>query len=130
MKSTWGKVKGPFKAYLIWPFVSLIFFTIVNLGMYFISIRAGIVMSAILFAYVLVLLVTFLSKKSAMTDSLIEFASEYAQMQKVLLDRFVVPYGLLDESGKIIWLNNSFTGKRKLPQRNQYCFSGDSRARF
>lgn len=109
MKSNWGKVKGPFKAYLIWPFVSLVFFVFVNLGMYFISIRAGIVMSAILVAYVLVLLITFLSKKSAMTDSLIEFASEYAQMQKVLLDRFVVPYGLLDESGKIIWLNNSFT---------------------
>ena len=59
--------------------------------------------------YLAVILANIINKHKAASKVLIEFASSYAQMQKMLLDEFTVPYGILDDQGRILWLNNSFS---------------------
>lgn len=110
MKSTFGKVKGPFRIYLSWPVYGVVFFAIVNLVMYFFDLRAAVIFSGALIIYLLALIIFILTKRSFFTKNIIEFASGYAQMQKRMMDDLMVPYGLLDENGKIIWLNNAFAG--------------------
>jgi len=47
---------------------------------------------------------------------MIQFATQYATVQKEILDDFQVPYALLDMSGRILWMNGQFsklTGKDK-----------------
>ncbi len=109
MKNKFGKLSGPFKAFLRWPIYAAIFFTVADLGTYFISVRAGIYFTVALLIYLTALLIFMFVKHPAITKSMVEFASGYAQMQKRLLDRFSVPYGLLDENGRIVWLNDAFS---------------------
>ncbi len=110
MKSTFGKIKGPFRIYLSWPVYGVVFFAVVNLVMYFFDLRAAVIFSGALIIYLLALIIFILTKRSFFTKNIIEFASGYAQMQKRMMDDLMVPYGLLDENGKIIWLNNAFAG--------------------
>lgn len=109
MRSIFGKIKGPLKIYLRWPVYGAVFFAVVNAIMYFIDLRAAVVFSAALFIYLVLLAVFMITKHNFFTRNIIEFASGYAQMQKRMMDDLMVPYGLLDESGHIIWLNNAFT---------------------
>ena len=110
MKSAFGKVGGSFRTYLRWPVFGALFFALINIITYFISVKAAIIGSAGLVIYVAAFIIFYLSRKKYFTRSLVEFASGYAQMQKHMLDSFVVPYGLLDENGKIVWLNEAFAG--------------------
>ena len=109
MRSIFGKIKGPLKIYLRWPVYGAVFFAVVNAIMYFIDLRAAVVFSAALLIYLVFLTVFMITKHNFFTRNIIEFASGYAQMQKRMMDDLMVPYGLLDESGHIIWLNNAFT---------------------
>ena len=42
-------------------------------------------------------------------DRLISFATQYGQVQKKLLKELAIPYALLDEKGKVIWMNHAFS---------------------
>ena len=108
MKGTFGKIKGPLKTYLRWPVYGAVFFAVVNIVLYFLDLRAALFFSVILFLYLLALLAFMLSKRKYFIKNMIEFASGYAQVQKRMMDDLMVPYGLLDESGRLIWYNNAF----------------------
>lgn len=105
MKSIFGKIKGPFRTILYWPFFTIAFFLVIVVGLFLINVKAGVFGLVALIMYALALLIFFLLKHGAMTQSMVDFASGYAQMQKRLLDGFSVPYGLVDEGGRIIWMN-------------------------
>ena len=52
---------------------------------------------------------------------LVSFATHYGQIQKNLLKELILPYALLTEEGKIIWMNRRFmeiTGKGREYSRN------------
>lgn len=107
MKSAFGKIKGSLKIYMGWPIYTAIFLAVVNIGIYFASVRAGVIMSIALAVYCLAFGLFILFKRNEFARNVIEFASGYAQMQKKMLDEFVVPYGLLDDDGKLIWMNSA-----------------------
>ena len=107
MKSIFGKMKGPFRIMFQWPIYVAIFMAIINAGVFFINVKAGFFVLATLVIYGVAVVVFYLTKNSEITNSMVEFASGYAQMQKKLLKGFSVPYGLVDEEGKIIWTNNA-----------------------
>lgn len=47
---------------------------------------------------------------------LVTFAAQYGQIQRKLLKTFHIPYALLDENGRLLWMNEAFmevTGKEK-----------------
>ncbi len=39
---------------------------------------------------------------------LVEFSAEYAWIQKQLLSKMELPYGLADEDGRLVWMNQAF----------------------
>ena len=39
---------------------------------------------------------------------LVEFGADYSQIQKEMLNDLDVPFGLLDETGRVLWANNMF----------------------
>lgn len=101
------RLRNLLNLYLRYPIIAGIVFAVMNIMVYFISVRAGIVVSIAVLAYFVWLLFMIFNKHVAVSKALMDFASGYAQMQKKLLDEFKVPYGLLDNQGKILWLNNS-----------------------
>ena len=107
MKNIFGKLKGPFRTLLNWPIYSAIFVAFIDVGAFFINVRAGLFVLVALILYVILFIAFYLTKQNLITKSMVDFASGYAQMQKRLLSDFAVPYGLVDETGKIIWANKS-----------------------
>lgn len=105
MKTIFSRMKGTFRIILLWPIIAFAGFVLIDIGTFFLDVRAGIVVLIITLAYGLSVLIFYLTRNAGLTQSLLEFASGYAQMQRKLLDDFSVPYGLADESGRIIWMN-------------------------
>ena len=108
MKNVFTKLNGPIRIYMQWLIATVVFFAVVNIPFYFVNPILGISFSICLVLYVLAVAIINFGKKKYISNSIIEFASSYAHMQKQMLDTFAVPYGLMDENGKMIWFNNAF----------------------
>ena len=121
MKKTKIKYKGKLKSYMQWPVVFLVILAIMNVAVYTVSVKAGLVVSGFLALFgVLTLLLIFRHRPLILND-LISFATQYGQVQKTLLDEFSIPYALLDSDGRLIWMNEEFSltvGKDKDYRKN------------
>jgi c-di-AMP phosphodiesterase-like protein len=73
--------------------------------MYVISLRAGIMMSVFTCICLLALIALVGFMRKDIFASMVEFATNYTQVQKQLLNEMSVPYGIIDEDGNILWLN-------------------------
>jgi Predicted signaling protein consisting of a modified GGDEF domain and a DHH domain len=102
------KLKGQLKAYLQWPIFLTILLIAMNVWLYMLDLRAGILMSAFIVIYLLVVLILYFYNKPLIINELIAFATQYSQLQRVLLKQFEIPYGLLDSDGRILWMNEEF----------------------
>lgn len=81
---------------------------LVNVAIYLVDIRAGVILSAFVLFYFIVTIWLTATNRRVVTRELIDFATEYGQVQRVLLREFDVPYALLDEKGRIVWYNDMF----------------------
>lgn len=100
--------KGQLRTYILWPAYVAIMLVVLDILLYTQDITSGVIGAVFIVIYGILVLVFILRKQSQLTRSMVEFASEYAQVQRTLLEDFMVPYGLLDETGHIIWLNKEF----------------------
>lgn len=81
---------------------------LVNLAVYLISIPAGLVVSCFMLLYFAVVLTLQFYNKPVIINEMVSFATQYGQVQKVLLRELEIPYAMLDEYGRIIWTNEAF----------------------
>ena len=102
------KLKGQLKAYLQWPIFLLVLLIAMNVWLYVIDLRVGILMSVFVGIYLIVVLFLYFYNKPLIINELIAFATQYSQLQRILLKQFEIPYGLLDADGKILWMNQEF----------------------
>lgn len=110
------KVKGKLRNYLYTPFYLAIFFFLLNIGLYFWNRTAGMAVTGFLLLYCLGVVISYNSNKPALVKEMINFATQYATVQRRLLNEFEVPYALLDVNGRMLWVNKEFaevTGKDK-----------------
>ena len=94
--------------YLKWPIIVGVFFAVINVFLFFTNVKSGIIMTGAMIIYVLAIIGVMVSRHSTLSNAMMDFASSYAQMQKKMLDEFMVPYGLVDNTGRILWLNSAF----------------------
>ena len=79
-----------------------------NIGIYFLDIGAGVIVSAFLVVYFIVMLILLYYNKPIIMNEFISFATQYGQIQRKLLRDLELPHVLMDEDGRIIL--------------DQYCF--------
>jgi len=108
MKQKKIRFKGQINAYVKWPLWLSVLLALFNIAMFFVDVKAGVVMLLFLITYVAVALFLYYKNKSLIVNDLINFATHYGQVQRQLLKELEVPYALLDDSGKIIWTNEAF----------------------
>ena len=96
------------KLYLIWPVFVLVFLCVIDIALLFTGYKAFFVGAGFTIAYAIVAAVLIFGKRAKLNQALIEFAAQYAQVQRSLLEEFSIPYALVDEDGKFIWLNSKF----------------------
>lgn len=102
------KLKGRLKKYLQTSVYLGILLVLVNLGIYVIDYRAGLILTCFAIFYFAIVLSLLLYNKPIIMNELISFATQYGQIQRRLLRDLDLPHALLDEDGKIIWTNIAF----------------------
>ena len=98
---------GQLNSLFIWPTILLIALVLINIVVYIISIQAGVVVSVFMFIYLLVCVVMLMVLRPRVAHDLIEFASNYSQIQRMLFNKLSIPYALLDNNGQVLWLNEA-----------------------
>jgi len=117
------KISGKLRAIIILPMIIGIAFALLALGIFFVNKNAGYIMFIFTLAYTVISFFLLLYFRQGMLHELVEFASNYSQVQRRLLYDFSVPYCLFDNSGKVMWMNEQMqiiTGKKKDFCKNIY----------
>lgn len=94
--------------YVRWPLYLTGLLVIMSIGLYVLDPRSGIISALFTLAYLVVAGVLYAYNKPIIYTELVSFATQYGQIQKSLLKELALPYALLGEDGKIIWMNTKF----------------------
>lgn len=101
------KMSGRLKTFMHWPIYLGILLAVLTIVLYIVSPAAGYIMLAFLAVYILLCCALLLYFRPTAMHEMIEFASNYSQVQRKLLYELSVPYCLLDNSGKVMWMNGA-----------------------
>ena len=102
-------LKGMLRLYMQWPAVMSILLIAMNLWIYSVDKRAGVIMSLFVAVYIVIVGVLYFYNKSIIFSDLVDFAAQYGSVQNVLLKELQFPYAILLEDGQIIWNNTCFS---------------------
>ncbi|MBU3840860.1 MAG: DHH family phosphoesterase [Candidatus Ruminococcus intestinipullorum] len=115
------RLKGQLKSYMRWPLIMTILLIAMNLWMYQIDKNAGLLMTLFVFIYLVIVSVLYFHNRSLILADLIEFSTQYQEIQTVLLQDLAIPYAITSGDGYILWKNKCFQelldGKDKLIQK-------------
>ena len=103
------RFRGRLRAYLYGPMLMTIFLLGINILIYFVDVESGIIIRGFIFVYFFVEIAIYLYAKPNIVSEIVNVATHYATVQKRLLEEFEIPYALLDNSGKILWINEQFS---------------------
>ena len=112
------KLKGRLKSYLQSSLYLGLLLIVVNVLIYMIDYRAGMVLSGFIIFYIAIILAMMFYNKPIIMNELVSFATQYGQIQRRLLRDLELPHALLDDAGKIIWTNIAF--ERMVHQEKGY----------
>lgn len=109
MKSNKIKLKGKLRTYYYLPLLLTLFLVVINIGVYVEDVKTGVMFSAFVILYFLVMLLAGMRTKPLLMNELVSFATQYGSVQKQLLNEFEIPYALVDYNAKVLWVNEQFT---------------------
>jgi len=81
---------------------------LVNLSIYLVNVSSGLILTCFIIFYFAVIISTLIYNRPVIINELVSFAAQYGQIQKALLYELELPYAIIDDSGKLIWTNQSF----------------------
>lgn len=102
------QLKGQLRLYMQWPVVMALLLIAMNIWVYRIDKRAGILLFIFVAIYIIVTAILYFYSKSLVVKDLVEFAAQYGVVQNTLLKELAVPYAILLEDGKTVWKNSQF----------------------
>ena len=97
------KLKGRVFTHLIYPCIMSVVLFVVGIWITVIDSDAGSIILSLAIVYLIFTIVMYVVNQKLVMQELIKFAVDYAQVQKELLDDMVIPYGLIDRQGNILW---------------------------
>lgn len=109
-----SKQKEQHREVFLLPLSFTIALVVVNVGLYFFDIGAGLFFSLCLCIYSGILYWVYNRQQQKTNSWLNDLVAESGQIQRKLLKELDVPYALLDVFGDIVWMNEGF---RKVIQK-------------
>lgn len=97
------KLKGRVFTHLIYPIVMAIALFFVGIWITLINSDAGSLILSLAIVYFIFTIVMYVVNQKLVMQEMVKFAVDYAQVQKELLDDMVIPYGLIDHLGNVLW---------------------------
>lgn len=102
------KLKGQLRLYMQWPAIMTILLVAMNIWIYKTDRRAGAIMSVFVFVYAVIVGILYFYNKSLILADMVEFAAQYGIVQNTLLKELSIPYVILLDDGKVLWMNTQF----------------------
>ena len=99
-----GKIRGYLRSGLYIGILLILTAVLIGLS----DPRAGFLVAAFALLYYVIFGILYFRSGTSIGEDLISFATEYGQVQKTLLKDLDLPHALLDEEGRIIWVNTAF----------------------
>ena len=108
-----SRLRGHTALYLKIPmYFSLIFLPIIA-WVWTKDENLAIVIGLCFILYVILTVSLYFYEKNKYIRELVDFASDYSQVQKQLIKGIELPYGLIDRDGRLLWSNQSLTNLKK-----------------
>ena len=106
--SSQEKRKRKLSTFFTIPLILGALLTVITILVYFIYWPVGVILTVFLVVYFAFILVLYRNNSEILRREMVDFATQYGQVQKEILRSFDVPYALLDESARILWMNDAF----------------------
>lgn len=103
------RFRGKLKHYLCWPIFLTVLLVLADVGLFYYDIKSGALLSAFTVIYFVFQLASYCYLKPHLANEVVNFATQYATVQKKLLNEFEIPYAMLDSTGKVLWVNEQFS---------------------
>lgn len=110
------KAKGMLKSFIFWPMYLGIILIAINISIFFIDSTSATIMAIGMLIYLIVWIYMYMYLRQGIMHQLMEFSTNYSQVQRQLLYELTVPYCILDNNGSVLWMNKAMlkcTGKKK-----------------
>ncbi len=102
------KIRGQLRTYMQWPLYLSALLIAANVAIGAVSVKAGIIMAVFTLVYIGIAVWLYTYRRKRLLSGLVEFSVDYSWMQKQLLTELELPYGIADESGRLLWGNTAF----------------------
>ena len=111
------QLKGQLRMYMRWPLIMTLLLIGMDVWMYMVDKKAGLLMSVIIIIYVGIAFSLYFYNRSLILADLIQFSVQYKGIENRLLKELAIPYAIALEDGRILWKNDCFLnlteGQRK-----------------
>lgn len=111
------KLKGHLKHLARWPLYLSVLLIALNIVVYFVDIKAGVVVTLGNLLYIIIAVALLYYHRPLVFNDLIAFASQYEFLEKRVLEELTLPYAIMDDHGRMIWSNKMFA---ELVGKDQY----------
>ncbi len=122
MKKRNMRLKGQLRMYMQWPLIMTVLLAAMNIWMYMVDKKAGLMMSVFVVVYLVIVGMLYFYNRSLILADLIQFSTQYKGIQNTLLKELAVPYVIILEEGRILWRNDSFAERIEGKKREQYLY--------
>ena len=115
------KFKGPMKHFMRWPLYLSVLVVLLDLLVFIVSVKAGILVSVGTVIYIFIAVQLFRYHKPLIINDMIAFANQYDVVEKRMLEELALPYVIMDMEGRMIWSNRIFseiTGRDQFYKKN------------
>ena len=102
------KLKGFMRAYLGIPLFLSILFLIMGIQVFLMNRKAGYLCGVYFLIYIMASSFIYFGSRRKIRRDLINFASNYGQMQVSIIKEMDIPYCVLNEEGQLLWGNDKF----------------------
>ena len=109
MKPFQGKPKWRLRLYLQWPLLLCVIAILFNFIVAAMDQNCGMVMGIGTGIVVILSVAVYAYSGRRVRADVVNFAVDYTQIQKQLLYELALPYGLVDTTGRILWMNKAMT---------------------
>lgn len=115
------RLRGNLKAYLRWPLFFGILLILMTIQLFSVSVRSGVIGIGYTILYLMIAGLINFSGRRKLKKDLIEFATNYGEMQMRMMKTLTVPFAILSEDGHMLWGNDEFVSvivNKKAARRN------------
>lgn len=103
-----NQIRGTLKSYLRWPLLLAILLIAMNLQIYTVHIRAGIIMTAYIIIYLIIAILLYFFRRGALLRDLVDYSMRFHVTVNKLATELDIPMSILDTNGTCVWDNRKF----------------------